>query len=148
MISESLPGTLEVLRKFQIRESFGPVQRNAMPTAPARAPAMISKVGHSRGLRPLPPTPKKKTLTPLLSTSQDSPGTLSDQFRHLFFTLGVNFRAPRHPLGSIFRAPRDAGTAPGSDSGRCGDRKSLPGRGKRLRPSGVQWIEHPPGDPG
>ena len=25
----------------------------------ARAPALISKVGHSRGLRPLPPTPKK-----------------------------------------------------------------------------------------
>ena len=46
MISESLPGTLEVPRKSQIRESFGPVQRNAMPTAPARAPAMISKVGH------------------------------------------------------------------------------------------------------
>ena len=27
--------------------------------APARAPALISKVGHSRGLRPLPPTPRK-----------------------------------------------------------------------------------------
>ena len=26
--------------------------------APARAPALISKVGHSKGLRPLPPTPK------------------------------------------------------------------------------------------
>jgi hypothetical protein len=46
MISESLPGTLEVPRKSQIRESVGPVQINAMPTAPARAPAMISKVGH------------------------------------------------------------------------------------------------------
>ena len=37
MISKSFPGTLEVPRKSQIRESFGPVQRNAMPTAPARA---------------------------------------------------------------------------------------------------------------
>ena len=60
MISESLPGTLEVPRKSQIRESFRPAQRNAMPTAPARAPALISKVGHSRGLRPLPPTPRKR----------------------------------------------------------------------------------------
>ena len=58
MISESLPGTLEVPRKSQIRESFGPVQRNAMPTAPARAPALISKMVHSIGLRPHPPTPK------------------------------------------------------------------------------------------
>ena len=58
MISESLPGTLEVPRKSQIRESFGPVQRNAMPTAPARGPAMIQNP-HSRGLRPLPPTPRE-----------------------------------------------------------------------------------------
>ena len=49
MISESLPGTLEVPRKSQIRESFGPVQRNAMPTAPARAIAMIREAcGHFR----------------------------------------------------------------------------------------------------
>ena len=27
-------------------------------TAPARAPALFSEVGHSRGLRPLPPTPR------------------------------------------------------------------------------------------
>ena len=50
MISESLPGTLEVPRKSQMRESFGPVQRNAMPTAPARTPAMISKVHLGWGL--------------------------------------------------------------------------------------------------
>ena len=49
MISESLPGTLEVPRKSQIRESFGPVQRNAVPAAPTRAPAMISKVGDLGG---------------------------------------------------------------------------------------------------
>ena len=60
MISESLPGTLEVPRKSQIRESFGPVQRNAMPTAPVRAPAIISKVGHSRGLTPTAADPKQK----------------------------------------------------------------------------------------
>ena len=33
--------------------------KNHENAAPARAPAMISKVGHSRGLRPLPPTPRK-----------------------------------------------------------------------------------------
>ena len=35
-----------------MRESFAPVQRNAMPTAPARTPGLISKVGHSYGLTP------------------------------------------------------------------------------------------------
>ena len=39
----------ENAKQSQIRESFGPVQRNAMPTAPARAPALISKVGHLGG---------------------------------------------------------------------------------------------------
>ena len=35
-------------QKSKMRESFAPVQRNAMPTAPARAPALISKVVHTR----------------------------------------------------------------------------------------------------
>ena len=67
-------------RKSQIGESFGPVHRNAMPTAPAHTAAMISKVGHlggagagagagpamiskvrhSRGLTPTAADPKEK----------------------------------------------------------------------------------------
>ena len=71
MISVSLPGPLGSAQKSKMRESFAPVQRSAIPIAPAQPPAMFSKVGHSRGLRPLPPTPKKGRRDPDVFCARD-----------------------------------------------------------------------------
>ena len=63
---------LEVPRRSQMPKSFVPVQRNAMPIALARAPALFSAVVHSSGLRPLPPTPRKRCRR---NVARDAPQT-------------------------------------------------------------------------
>jgi len=76
--------------------------KNHENTAPARAPALISEVGHSRGLRPLPPTPRK-SCSPHVATQRTWRGLRKRRTGGpLLFEFCSTF-LPRGAMCSLFR---------------------------------------------